>query len=136
MKLARRSRLITTLIALISVLFTHVAVAAYVCPTVQVAQAFNAAAHSSTPHDAHADIECEGADLAKQALCQAHFQGGAQSLDKAVPPEVAPFIAVTFASAYIERDPYTALLPVGGASSFPARHTAPPLSIQHCCFRI
>lgn len=136
MKLARRPRLITTLIALISVLFTHVAVAAYVCPAVQVAQAFSAAAHAGALHDAHSDAACEGTHPAQQALCQAHFQGGAQSLDKPMPPEVAPFIAVTFASAYVERDPYTPLLLAVGASSSPARDAAPPLSIQHCCFRI
>jgi hypothetical protein len=136
MKLARRPRLITTLLALISVLFTHVAVAAYVCPTVQVAQAFNAIAHAGALHEQHAGTECEGADPAQQALCQAHLQGGAQSLDKPMPPQVAPFIAVTLASAYIERDPYTLLLPLAGASSSPTRDAAPPLSIQYCCFRI
>jgi len=136
MKLARRSRLTTALIAIISVLFMHVAVAAYVCPTIQVAQMADAIAKAALAEDAHAGAGCEQPDTAQSALCHVHSQVSGQSLDKPVPPEVAPFVPVTLASAYAQRDSGTLSIPVAALFFSPARETAPPHSIQHCCFRI
>lgn len=136
MNLARRSRLTTALIAIISVLFTHVAVAAYVCPTVQVSQVADAIAKVVLAQEAHAGAECEQLDSAQLALCQVHAQVSTQSLDKPVPPEVAPFVPITQASAYVVWDAGMSPIPVAALFFSPARETAPPHSIQHCCFRI
>lgn len=117
MKLSRPSRIVAALLALVSVLFMQFAVASYICPTMKM-------------------DGCSGKDMTQPSLCHAHDQAGNQSLDKPVSPPVQPFMPValvmTVASGEIghlsQADrPNTFLL---------ARATAPPLAIQHCCFRI
>ncbi len=135
MKLSRKSRFVTALIALMSVLFTQLALAAYVCPTTQIVQAVESVAvmHAAT----HPDMaDCEGMAVEETALCQAQSQVVSQSLDKPESPLVSPFLATMLMSAISYIDPsHQHAIPQASASSL-TRLTAPPLAIQHCCFRI
>ena len=114
MKLPRKHRILTALIALFGMLFMQLAVAAYACPM----------------------PGCDQIDEAQPALCHAHCQAGKSAPDKAEAPVVTP--AAVIVTAILA--PPEPLAPVGlpGAepASFLQRSTAPPISIRHCCFRI
>lgn len=135
MRLSRPSRFVAALIALFSVLFMQFATAAYVCPPDETGQA-NELVAMPTSSDIHDMADCQGMDLEQPSLCHAHDQAGNQSLDKPELPQVRPFFAAGLA---------VTLTPLGAAyrplsAQFVevqlVRSTAPPLSIQHCCFRI
>lgn len=122
MKLPRSQRLVAALLALVSLLFMQLAVAAYACPMVSPAPAYMA--------------DCQGMDRANPTLCQAHAESSEQSLDKAANPEVQPFIA---AAVLVEVAAVGRLLPRGMGSapwSVPDAGPAPPIAILHCCLRI
>lgn len=123
MRPSRRPRLITALIALFSVLFMQLAVAAHACP--QLAQRDQAAAM-------HMD-GCGHADSAQSALCDSHCQSDSQAPDKPALPDVSPFLAAALVSASI-----AARVPdlSRAAELFSIHITAPPLAIRHCCLRI
>ena len=115
MKLPRKYRFLTALIALFGMLFMQLAVASYACPTMP---------------------GCDQLDPAQPALCHAHCQDGKASLDKAEAPVVSP-AAVIVSALPAPLAPLAALgLPGAEPASFLQRSTAPPISIRHCCFRI
>ena len=119
MKLRRSHRLVAALIALASLLFMQLAVAAYACPM------------QSKPM-----ANCHGMDRDSPSLCHAHAETVKQSLDKAATPDVQPFIA---AAVLGEVTGLEQLMPPGVRSlpsAVPAAGAAPPISILHCCFRI
>ena len=136
MKLSRSSRFAAALIALISVLFTQLAVAAYACPSMQVEQAMGMVSMTSIESGHHMMPDCEEIDIEQPALCHAHAQVGNQSLDKPDLPNVPPSVAILLVPEV--SDMHIAYRPLAtfadAASIRPA--WAPPLSIQHCCFRI
>jgi hypothetical protein len=136
MKLSRQSRLVAALIALIGVLFTQLAVAAYVCPSMQVAQAIEAVTMSGTAVD-HRNMDgCEEADMKPAVQCPVHAQLGTQSLDKPEVPNVPPFVALALLAAITDGNvPQWSISPSVSPLVL-TRTTAPPLSIQYCCFRI
>jgi hypothetical protein len=114
MKLPRKHRFLTALIALFGMLFMQLAVASYTCPM----------------------PGCDQVDQAQPALCHAHCQDGTSSLDKAEAPVVAPAAVIVFA-ILAPLEPLAPLGPPGAEpASFLQRSTAPPISIRHCCFRI
>jgi hypothetical protein len=123
MKLRRSHRVVAALIALVSLLFMQLAVAAYACPM--------------QTHQTVAPIaDCHGIDRQNASLCAAHAEAGKQSLDKAATPAVQPFVA---AAVLVEVTGLDQLMPQGVsfvASDVPATGAAPPMSILHCCFRI
>lgn len=132
MKLSRHSRWYAAAIAMISMLFMQLAVAAYACPQLGM-QAGTGAAMKMAGHTKSC---CETPDPAQPSLCHAHGQVGKQSLDKPELPPVQPFVATGLAIPLVplafDENPGTA--PADGASLL--RTTAPPLAIRHCCFRI
>jgi hypothetical protein len=132
MKLSRRSRFFTVLLALVSLLFTQLAVAAYACPSQNLQQMHDMASVSAV----HAGMSgCEGMDMEQPSLCHAHDQTGNQSLDKPETPHVAPFMPAALLLAVIALDvtvPATALPP---EIQLLQRATSPPLAIRNCCFR-
>jgi hypothetical protein len=136
MQQSRRHRFIATVLTLISVLFTQLAVAAYVCPSMQIGQALAtiAALESTVEHQVMAG--CDGMDSEQPVLCQDHGQVSQQSLDKPAFPDVSPFIATTLVQAIGLADSADQDTTVQGADRFLTRSTAPPLSIQNCCFRL
>jgi hypothetical protein len=131
MRLSRSSRWYAAVVALTSMLFMQLAVAAYACPQL------TADATGATVSAHHHGMSCCGKpDPAQPALCHAHGQVGKQSLDKPEPPPVQPFSAVGLAI------PLPPAGTIDGRASAPAdiaslaRTTAPPLAIRNCCLRI
>lgn len=135
MRLPRSCRFVTAVIAVFSILFMQLAVAAYACPALDVGQGSQAmSAAAATPDMDMAD--CHDMDPVQPSLCHAYGQIGNQSLDKPAVPPLQPFMAVGFGLSAIPLDlryPPVALVP---KTPFLAHATAPPLAIRHCCFRI
>lgn len=136
MRFRRQSRVVTALLALMSVLFMQLAVAAYACPTVTAGvESVHARLMQA---DDHADMAgCEGiVDIEQPSLCHAHAQFGDQSTGNAELPNLSPPLALTVIPVLQIVD--AASPPDLDAVATPhlARASAPPLSIQHCCFRI
>lgn len=128
----RRTRLITAIFALISLLFMQMAVAGYACPGAES----KIAAISSM---AEAGMPCAQSmtmnmDEEQPNLCKAHCQAGQQVSDKYELPAPGSIAAL----------PPDFLLPVvisvlqGTPMQAPhlMRTTAPPVAIRHCCFRL
>jgi hypothetical protein len=139
MKLPRKYRILTALIALFSLLFMQMAVASYACPGLQVAGGSESVVGAEEPMTAMPG--CDQPDLAQldaaqPALCHAHCLDAKTSLDKPEVPSVSP--AVPIVSAILV--PLLPLLaeprPAPQQPFFLRRTTAPPISIRHCCFRI
>ena len=136
MKLARSSRIVAALFALMSVLFSQLAVAAYVCQSTQLSQAITAAQEYDPPAGHQQSPDCAELDSNSPALCHAHCQLCTQSLDKPPAPNISPFVAMKLLAA-IGQD--HKLLRVSSYTIDPVliRPTsAPSLSIRNCCFRI
>ena len=132
MLIRRRTRLITALFALISLLFMQLALANYVCPIASSKVAETAAMpQASMPC---AQFMAVNMDYAQPNLCKAHCQGNQQSADTYKLP---PPAAATIASAFFP-PPATAPIAVGLPLQTPLlrRSTAPALSVRNCCFRI
>ena len=133
MKLRRKYRILTALIALMGVLFTQLAVAAYVCPSLHGGQ------HSTLagdPSPMQSMPNCDQPDSTEPALCLAHCQDAKSSLDKADLPAIAPatFIVSSILTALVP--PLLAPIRDVERDSLLLRITSPPISIRHCCFRI
>jgi hypothetical protein len=129
----RRSRLFTALLALVSLLFMQLAVASYACPTALSSKVAEVAAMADSGMPC-AESMSLSMDDEQPNLCQAHCQAGQQTADKYEMPPLA--IAALANSIYA---PFVAeSMPVGAPFQTPLlrRATAPPLAVQHCCFRI
>ena len=134
MKPTRKVRILTAFVALCGMLFMQLAVAAYACPGLTGAGTTEAvAAHQLSVRSMPG---CDQPDPAKPALCHAHCLDGKSSLDKPDAPVVAP-AAIVVSAILTPLEPLApALLPGTQPASFLQRITAPPISIQNCCFRI
>ena len=135
MRLTRSCRWHAAVIALISMLFMQLAVAAYACPQSTVASP-NEGGQAMEMADGQVMSGCEKPDPVQPALCHAHGQVGKQSLDKPEPPPAHPFSAVGLAIPLyaVTTCDIPAGAPDDGVSL--SRTTAPPLAIRNCCFRI
>ncbi|CAN5673288.1 hypothetical protein BH11PSE12_BH11PSE12_27100 [soil metagenome] len=131
MTLHRKNRLVSALLALISTLFMQLAVAGYVCPGISTSIQNKTTSSIVSPM-----VNCDQMDMEQPGLCHAYSQDGKQSLDKPELPHVQPFVPVVFTAIIIATD--TAILAPDTwlAPTYLAHATAPPLAIQHCCFRI
>lgn len=142
MRLPRSHTRVAALIALLSVLFTQLALALYVCPDFSAAEVSHPASHATAPMQMTADApaaemgtDCATIDKENPNLCLQYSQAGSQSLDRGV--VYVPLMLVVLYFAFIFIRPV-----VGSVAYFRyvpdllKRDTAPPLSIQHCCFRI
>ena len=121
----RSHRILTALIALVSLLFMQLAVAAYACPM-----------QTQDKPVAMSMADCHGMDRMNPSLCQAHAEAGKQSLDKAATPTVQPFIP---AAVLVEVAGLELLMPPAlaiFAPSVTSPGASPPIAILHCCFRI
>ena len=121
---SRRQRILTALLALISMLFMQLAVASYVCPMPAMAA------------DMPAMENCAGMDQEQPVLCHVHADEVKVSIDKAEPVQAPAFIAtgLTFTLAAVEAGIAPAFLPSNTALL--RRSVAPPLAIRHCRFHI
>lgn len=127
MKPARGLRALIAWIALVGVLFSQLAVAAYACPGKPVmAQAALAAAMEEMP-----DCHQAPGSAAIDALCQAHCQQGDQSVERVAVPPPAPAVPSDFRPAR--------LVPIANLAGPPSaqlslleRPTEPPAAVRHC----
>jgi hypothetical protein len=132
MKPSRSTRFVTALITLFSVLYMQFAVAGYNCPGHKTEPTVAMSTGSDIAHMA----DCEGMDKVQPNLCQAHDQVGNQSLDKPNVPPVQSFVAAGLALTLLPIEAAYRSLPEKSEHLQLTRSTAPPLSIQNCCFRI
>lgn len=133
----RKSRVITALLALFSVLFMQLAVAAYACPSLVEGKTVAYSMASKSAMDHAGMVGCEGTvDLEQPSLCFEHSQFGDQSSGKPELPSPPPSLAAIVMTVVRAID-----VPVRPPSNFIAsshlmRGSTPPLTIQNCCFRI
>ena len=128
----RRIRLKGALVALVSLVFMQLAVAAYVCPG-------KGANVSEIAVMAEAGMPCADSvsvviDGVQPNLCQAHCKAEQQSADTYQLPSLVSLSALLT----VYPAPVTAPLPPGLPIQMPLvqRSTAPPLTVRNCCFRI
>ena len=134
MRLTRRSRFASALIALFGVLFMQLAMAAYACPSLQPVEPV-AMTMASAEHDGMDGCE-EVVDIEQPALCHAHAQIGDQSLDKPASPGVAPSVVFVLMPAMQSVGATDPPMPRHAAATWLMQDSFPPLSIRNCCFRI
>jgi len=126
------SRLITVLVALVSLLFMQLAVAAYACE----GDASKAAQAKVT---AMADMPCAesmvmAVDEGQPNLCHAHCQAAEQSADKYQVPSAID-VALLPSGWTLDRA-FPTFASVTLQAPYLQRTTAPPLAIQNCCLRL
>ena len=128
----RRTRLITALFALISLLFMQLAVASYACPG-------SGSKIAEVAAMAEAGMPCAESmplnmDDQQPNLCHAHCQAGQQSADK---HELPSPVAIGALPADFSLQ---VAIPVFSEAPLQAPHlqrtTAPPVTIRNCCFRL
>lgn len=130
MNRTRRLRVLTALVALVSMLFTQIALASYSCPELGRALA-QAAAQAQVMHKSC----CPQHDVNNPGLCHAHGQVGSQSAEVSAQPPVMPFIPATLVQSIAPID-VAPLEPRAAPLAFLlAPGAAPPISIRHCCLR-
>ena len=141
MQLPRSYTRTVALIALLGILFTQLALALYVCPS----PATPSPSHNPS-HDASMQMTddvnamnmatgCVEIDQESPNLCLQYAQAGSQSLDRSA--AYIPLMLFVLCFAFIFIRPIVRSAPHEmPAPDFLKRDTAPPLSIQHCCFRI
>jgi len=138
MRLHRSHTRVVALIALLGVLFTQLALALYVCPSFSG----DKEAHQTAPmqmagdvHSTERGADCVEVDKESPNLCLQYSQAGNQSLDRGIAHVPLVLVVLYFAFIFIRSTArcaaYTRFVP-----DLLKRDTAPPLSIQHCCFRI
>jgi hypothetical protein len=131
MKLSHSTRAIAAIIMLFSLLFSQLAVSAYACPLADRAQTVAMVSMADMPG-------CTGMSMDKSspALCGAHCDTSHQSADTAGAPVVQPFVACGL-EVVLPRIERSTVSLASSLESVPlTRATAPPMAIQHCCFRI
>ncbi|QOL47701.1 hypothetical protein [Massilia litorea] len=126
----RRNRLLSAIVALVSLLFMQLAVAAYACPDLMPAPGAPMLDSAGQPM-----VDCPEMDRQSPTLCHAHTNKLTPSLDKPDAPSVMPFVAAGFALLLMWPEEKVAM------SSPPrvflhASGTSPPIAIRHCCFRL
>jgi hypothetical protein len=127
----RRYRIVTVLLALVSLLFMQLAIAGYSCEG-RLDEVGKAAAIAPT---AQTDMPCDEAMSDDHSnLCHAHCKADPQTADKYQLPAV-PNLADLASDFPL---PIVTPAPVGALLQAPLlrRTTAPPLAVRHCCFRI
>lgn len=128
----RRTRLITALFALISLLFMQLAVASYACPGVESKVAeISAMTEAGMPC---AQSMTRNMDEAQPNLCQAHCQAGQQAADKFELP--SPVAIATLPPDFTLPVMRPALSEALLQAPHLLRTTAPPVTIRNCCFRL
>lgn len=126
MKFSFRSRICAILLAMISLLFTQLALASYVCP------AAGGTISASMPG-------CTGmVDLEQTALCHAHSQdqGSKQSLDQPQLPHVVAFIAANLLRVLVAFDFSFSEQALAAAQQPELSPLMPDIAVLHCCLRI
>ena len=130
MSYPRRNRLVSAIVALLSLLFMQLAVAAYACPNLMPAPSAPMLDSAGQPM-----VDCPETDCQSPTLCHAHTTKLTPSLEKPDAPSVMPFVATGFA-LHLMWPEQTAALPNPPRVFLHASGTSPPIAIRHCCFRL
>jgi hypothetical protein len=127
---SRRRRAFAALFALVSLLFSQLAVSAYACPGSD-SMAGAAVSMQEAPPPCHE----QPAGKTPTPLCQAHCQQGDQSSDvRAASLPAVTFVALPSPGLMLSlADDARAM---ATQPSLLERPTGPPLAVRHCCFRI
>lgn len=134
MKLSRKHRTLSALVALFGMLFMQLAVAAYACPGLEGPGDRGSVAEA---HDAMESMPgCDEPDAANLSLCHAHCHDDKAAADRPDASAVAPAAVIVASLLWQVGPPEPASAPAGGLPSLLRRTTAPPLAIQLCCLRI
>jgi hypothetical protein len=130
MRHPRRIRLVSAIVALLSLLFMQLAVAAYACPNLVPVQSTPMLDSAGQPM-----ANCPQIDRQSPTLCHEHVHKQTPSLDKPDTPAVMPFVATGFALTLVWLD-HGAAPPAPPLVFLHASGTSPPIAIRHCCFRL
>lgn len=133
--MSRSIRILAAVLALVSMLFTQLAVAAYRCPT-GLAEQEAPAVMSMAADGAHDMENCTERQEHPSALCHAHCQPDEQSLDRTPFPDVSPFVPASMVATLAPALPVLSPARSPGVRPLMERVTSPPLPIRFCCFRI
>lgn len=134
MKPSRTVRLVAVIVAVVSLLYTQLALASYVCPG-GAGAAGPQEMMSDCPGGPGAD-DCAAMDDAQPSLCQAHSQKSDPTPDRHELPGVPPFTAASLSLVVVAIVPPAPRLALASQARLQTRSTAPPLAIRNCCFRI
>jgi hypothetical protein len=126
----RRIRLLSAVVALFSLLFMQLAVAAYACPNLIPAQTAPMLDSAGQPM-----ADCPQTDQQSPTLCHEHTHKLTPSLDKPDTPSVMAFVATGFVLPVLWSDEAMAL-PDPPRGFLHTSGTSPPIAIRHCCFRL
>jgi hypothetical protein len=130
MKNSSRNRLVSAVVALLSLLFMQLAVAAYACPKLMPAPSAPMLDSTGQPM-----ADCSETDQQSPSLCEAHAHKQTPSLEKPDAPAVMPFVATGLALVLVWPE-QAAALPSPPHVFLHASGTSPPIAIRHCCFRL
>jgi hypothetical protein len=130
MKNSSRTRLVSAVVALLSLLFMQLAVAAYACPNLMPAPKAPMLDSAGQPM-----ADCAETDQQSPTLCDAHAHRLTPSLDTPGNPSVMPFVATGFALSLMWSEDAVAM-PNPPRVFLYASGTSPPIAIRHCCFRL
>ncbi len=125
----RLTRKIVSLLSIVALVLTQLAVVAYSCP-MQFQWLDDAVVSADAPAP-----DAGGSDVDSPALCKKHCENGQQNVNDSSQAlamcalEAAPTIALVIQPATLRVDAPAATPSLRNA-------TAPPLSIRHCCFLI
>lgn len=126
-----RSRFFTVLLSLCALLLAQAALAGYACPgqakAAELAQMAEAGMPCAQTMSAAMDDEQPG-------LCHAHCQASQPSADAYQPPVLADLMEL--GAVLVVRLPDTESTHATRHGSPPRPWGTPPLSVQHCCWRI
>ena len=136
MKPSRSTRFVAAVIAVISLLFTQLALASYVCPGTTMPERMTMAAADDGMAGMDHCSSMEKVDKAQPSLCHAHNHSSPQSLNKPDLPTVLPYLLIGPALSVVLLNDGEAPPDVFAAIPSLSRATAPALAIRHCCFRI
>jgi len=130
MRHPRRIRLLSAIVALLSLLFMQLAVAAYACPNPVPATTAPMLDSAGQPM-----ANCPQIDRQSPTLCHEHDHKQTPSLDKPDAPAVMPFVPTGFALPLVWPD-HGAAPPAPPPVFLHASGTSPPIAIRHCRFRL
>ena len=120
-------RLTVTCYVALSLLFSQLALASYVCPQEQDMTAMAEMAASGVP--------CEGIDMDQPALCAEHSSGDPQSFEAVKVPTLAPALVVSMLMVSVDLGG-DASVPVGGLTPTEDRAPADPLFLSTLRLRV
>lgn len=132
MKFGRSVRVCSALLALVSLLFTQLALAGYAC---EVLESFQGTVSASSNAAEDPQGSCDGMDEVQPALCYAHCHPQTSFVDNIPSPALhAPsFDFIGTALVAVTLGPSIAVLP--SVADLLARASSPPISVRNCCFR-